>query len=163
MPKPNALVDHLVDVTPALETRGLASAGLPANYLNVTFAGGRTALLDMSLHRSRVWEEVLQSLRETGQPAYTEIDPNTSLITELLLPIRFTVRALKKVDYGLEVELAVSHAVHSLRSSNPHFEEMRRTLEAAHEQGVPVLVTETLDRYEIIDARPPIGHAQGRG
>ena len=48
-------------------------------------------------------------------------------------------------------------ARHFLRRSNPDFEELRRTLEEAREKGSPILVTETLEQHEIIDARPVPG------
>jgi hypothetical protein len=104
-----------------------------------------------------VWAEVLESLRETGAPAYVEVDPSTSVITELLLPIPFSVGRIERSPDGLQVELIISHARHSLRRSNPDFEELRHTLEEARKRGSPVLITETLDSHEIIDARPVSG------
>jgi sugar phosphate isomerase/epimerase len=108
----------------------------------------------MTADRSRIWADVLRSLSESGQPAYVEIDPETSAITQLLLPIPYRVQRIAPARDGLEVELVISHARHYLRKSNPRFEELRKALEAARAAQAPVLVTETLNEHEIIDVRP---------
>jgi hypothetical protein len=121
--------------------------------VTVTFGSGRKGLLDVSQYRGRVWAEVLQSLRETSQPAYVVIEPDTGLITELLLPRNFEVLAVRREKDRLEVELEPSHAVHVVLRSNPRFEEMARTLERALKSGARVLVTEGVDRPGIVDVR----------
>ncbi len=154
MVRPNSLVDDVADVSEPTELR-VAAAGRPGpRYIRVAFAGGRAGLLDMALDRSRIWADVLRSLRDSGQPAYVELDPETSVITELLLPIRYTVHKIRPVKDGLEVELIISHARHYLRRSNPNYEALRKALEDARAAGTPVLVTETLKEHEIIDVRP---------
>ena len=45
-----------------------------ARYATVTFGGGRSALLDHTEHRGRVWADVLESLQESRQAAYVEIE-----------------------------------------------------------------------------------------
>jgi hypothetical protein len=112
--------------------------------------------------RGAVWADVLRSLREQDQPAYVEIAPDTGLITELLLPLRFTVGSIESTEVGLEIELVVSHARHRLRRSNPDFDELRESLEAARESGEPMLVTET-DDHEIVDVRRADETAAGSG
>ncbi len=156
MPRANALVDGVKEVSRPGEA-ALARGRTPAQYATVAFGGGRTGLLDLSLHRSQVWAEVLESLRDAGAAAYVEVDPDTSLITEVLQPISYRVGRIERVADGLQVELIISHARHSLRRSNPQYDELRKTLEEARKNGSPVLVTETLDRHEIIDARPAPG------
>jgi len=128
--------------------------GVPVPHRRVIFGGGRSGLLDLSSDRSRIWGEVLESARDSGQPVYVEIDPDSNLITELLLPIRFLVGSVEPVDGAVRVDLMVSQARHYLRASNPQFEELRRSLETARDTRTPVLVTETLDDHEIIDVRP---------
>ena len=153
MPRPNALVDEVKDLAQSKELR--AAPDRPtAQYLTVTFGSGRTGLLDTTSHRSRVWAEVLQSLRESGQPAYVEIDPKTNQVTDVLLPVRYNVGQITPAKDGLEIELFISQTRHYLRRSNLDFEQMRRTLEEARRKSSPVLVTETLDRQEILDVRP---------
>jgi hypothetical protein len=152
--RPHALVDDVRDLAPTREPPEALRGRPDGDYLTVSFAGGRTGVLDLSVHRSRVWADVLRSLRETGQPAYVEIDPETGLITELLLPLRKTVGEIQETEEGLIVELIISHGAHYLRRSNPEFEELRKLLEAARKRGTLVLVTETLEEHEIIDVRP---------
>ena len=153
MPRTNALVDGVKEISRPVAAVA-AREPMSAQYATVAFGGGRTGLLDLSVHRSRVWAEVLESLRETGAPAYVEVDPNTSLITEVLLPIPFSIGRIERFPDGLQVELIISHARHLLRRSNPNFEELRQTLEEARNTRSSVLITETLDGQEIIDARP---------
>jgi hypothetical protein len=155
MARLNSLVDGILDLPRAVEAAVAPAERAAPGFVVVTFAGGREGRLDLSVHRSRVWFEVLRSLHETGQPAYVEIDPASGLITELLLPRRFTVGEIEEMPDGtLEVELVVSHARHFLRPSNPYFDELRETLETARQSGSAVLVTESLDSSEMIDIRP---------
>jgi len=152
LPRENSLVDQVSEI---LRPSGRAAARLqtPANYATVSFGGGRRGLLDLTEHRSRVWAEVLESVREARRPAYVEIDSQSSLITEVRLPRPYRVGRMTRVRDGFQIELIVSHARHSLSRSNPHFEELREALEEARKEGSEILVTET-DRHEIIDARP---------
>jgi hypothetical protein len=154
---PNSLVDGVTDLSEPTDVRAAAPRRPAARYVRVAFAAGRTGLLDMTADRSRTWVDVLRSLQETGRPAYVEIDPQTNVITELLLPMPYTVERIKPVKDGLEVELVISHARHHLRRSNPHFNELRKALEAARRARTPVFVTETLSEHEIIHVRPAAG------
>lgn len=153
MAKPNTLVAGISDLAPALEARDRALTHVPPQHLAVKFEDGRTALLDPTIPRGRVWAEVLSSLRESNQPAYVEIDPTNNLITEVLLPIRYTVARMTKVKDGWEIEFVPSHARHFLRQSHPDFAPMSEMLESAHRLGSTLLVTETLAEHEIIDVR----------
>ncbi len=115
--------------------------------------------LSLSSHRSAVWADVPESLRQSEQPVYVQIDPESGMITDLLQPRIYTVHAITPVPDGIDVELEVSHAIHRVRSSNPNFADLRRSLEAALQLGAPVLVTHALNGREIIDVRPPIRRA----
>jgi hypothetical protein len=155
MPRANAVIAEVREVTGHVTVAADERAGrVPVQHRRVIFGGGQSGLLDMSLNRSKIWAEVLESLRNSGQPAYVEIDPDSNLITELLLPIRFFVGAVEPTDEGVEVDLIVSQARHYLRASNQQFEELRRLLETARDTRTPVVVTETIDDHEIIDVRP---------
>ncbi len=161
-PRGNILVDGVSDVGTA--ERRLAKPG-EAVLAPVRFRGGRSGMLDMSLPRSTVWAEVLQSLRDAGEPAYVEIDPDTGVITELLLPRAVTVESITPTPErdGVQVELLISHARHFLRRSNRAYDDLLRTLETARARKAAVLVTETLDTHEIIDVRSlPRPAEQGR-
>ncbi len=157
MPRPNALVDDVKDLSRAGEPRAAAIDQPSDRYVRVAFAGGRVGLLDATTQRGRTWAEVLQSLHESGQPAYVEIDPATSLITEVLLPIRYTVARITKAEDGRQIEFIPSHARHFLRPSHPDFAKLSEMLESARREGSTLLVTETLAEHEIIYARPVPG------
>ena len=147
------LVDDVRDIARERQRKTRARAEEPP--IRVRFAGGAAARLDPSRPRDRVWAEVLESLRESRQPAYVEIDPDTSYITSLLLPQQFTVTAIRDAEGGdLEVELEISHARHYLRREHAGFEQMRALLEQARRDRSPVLVTESLDASAIVDVRP---------
>jgi hypothetical protein len=149
VPRLNALIDDVASLSTGLEAR-MAAGG---QQVTVTFASGRKGLLDVSQYQGRVWAEVLQSLQATGQPAYVEIEPDTGLITQLLLPLNCTVTALRHLKDRLEVELNPSHAIHVVMRSNPHYEEIAKALEQARKRGARVLVTEGVGSPEIVDAR----------
>ncbi len=153
------MIDDVTSLSAAPDSRFAEGA----QQVRVTFASGRTGLLDVSQHQGRVWAEVLQSLRETGQPAYVEIEPGTGLITQLLLPRSYTVTALRRQKDRLEVELTPSQAIHVVMRSNPHYDEIAGALERARKRRAWVLVTEEVNGPEIVDARLPQerGRAQG--
>lgn len=154
MSRANAVIADVREVTGHVAAADERLGGVPVPHRRVIFGGGRSGFLDLSLSRSRIWGEVLESLRDNGQPVYVEIDPDSNLITELLLPIRFLVGAVEPLDEDVRVDLIVSQARHYLRASNPQFEELRRLLETARDTRTPVLITETIDDHEIIDVRP---------
>ena len=148
MPNPNALVD--------VPLAGLAveSARADAGLETVSFAGGRSALLDRSRPESGAWREVLASMGQAEQPIYTEIDPATRVITALLIPLVVRVESLRtRPDGDVEVDLIISHGRHYLRRANPDFEEILKLLEEARASGATLAVTERLDGHDIIDAR----------
>jgi hypothetical protein len=109
--------------------------------------------------QSALWASVLNSLRQTDQPVYVEVDRATNVVTQLLLPLRVRVRDLTPLPNGdaVDVELIVSHARHTLQRTNPEFDKLLERLQAAHGQGTTVLVTEMPDTHEIIDVRPGFG------
>lgn len=156
MAKTNAIVDSVSEVSVMPERRA-AGLGAPApTFVAIRFRNGQSGFLDMSLPHSAVWADVLQSLRDTAQPAYVKIDAETRVINELLLPGSFTVQSVRPAadKDGIEVKLVISHARHFLRRSNPDYKELLRILQAAQKVGTTVLITEALDTHEIIDVRP---------
>ena len=160
MPRPHALLDHVTAIS--RPGAGRAAADQPsARHLSVTFETGRSGLLDPQERRAQVWAEVLESLQETRQPAYVEIDPESNLITELLLPIRCTVARVTPIKDGVEVSLVISQARHFLRRTNPDFALLRRSLEEARKSGAELFVTEN-DEHEIIDVRPVMGKSSSK-
>lgn len=153
MARPNAAVGAVVELS-AIGAAGDATRS-EAGSVAVRLDSGAEGRLDLTEPRSRAWYAVLDRLREAGLPAYIEIDPATSTITELLVPIEVTVTAVGPAEGDLvEVDLEISQARHVLRRGNPDFAELLGLLEAARAAGTPVLVTETARGEEIIDVRP---------
>src|ERR1043165_2640509 len=161
MAQVSALVDGVSDIAVERQTGTRKRAKAKSEPIRVRFAAGSDARLHPEKPRDRVWAEVLESLRDTRQPAYVEIDPDTRHITTLLLPRDFAVTALRELPNGegVDVELEISHARHFLRRGQPGFDEMLNTLERARREKTRVLVTESLDSSTIVDVRaaPPAG------
>jgi hypothetical protein len=156
MAQETALVDDVRDVARGIRPEKGKQAGAGGEAIRIRFAGGVDARLDPASPRDRVWAEVLESMRDSQEPAYVEIDPDTRYITSLLVPQRFTVKAIRESGHGngLEIDLEISHARHYLRRGHPRFKDMEQTLERALRDGTPVLITESLDSSAIIDVRP---------
>ena len=155
-----AETDILVDGVSGVDApRTFAAPESPVHpherFAAVRFHEGRDGFLDMTRPQSAVWAEVFESLRENNQPAYVEIDRETNVITELLIPITVAVVGIEEAEEGedLSVELAISHARHYVRRSNPDFDKLHETLRIAMEQKNMVIVTESADDSEIIDVR----------
>ena len=155
MAQQSALVDDVREVAGGRQPAKGKRARAAGDGIRVSFATGVDARLDPDSPRDRVWAEVLQSLQDTRQPAYVEIDPDTRHITSLLLPRNFAVTAIRELPGGdgVEVELEISHAKHFLRREQPGFDEMLKTLESARRDKTRVLVTESLDNSTIVDVR----------
>jgi hypothetical protein len=155
---PKTVVDNISDLSLPAPTFDTAS-GVTApksQYITVKFRAGHTGLLDMSLPRTKVWHEVIASMRQSNNPVYVEIDAETNIITELLIPLRVKVGNMvpsKENRKDVEVELIISQAVHHLRHTNPMFSKLEKQLKIAKQRGVEVLVTERSDDHEIIDVR----------
>lgn len=155
MANPKVLVDNVSSLSSSPhEVQTAKKRTPPTRHLTVSFQGGQSGLLDMTVPRSVAWAEVLHSMRESNLPAYVEIDPATNMITELLQPLTAQVGELKETAFGVDVELIISHARHSLERTNPRYSELLKALQTAKKNGGTVLVTETLDRHQIIDVRP---------
>lgn len=148
MPNPNAIVSHVLGVTPPPDRPGADERGF-----TVELEEGRTVRLDAADTRAGGFARVLDGLRELRKPVYLEVDPATSTITRLLIPHLGRVHAVRPIDDGvLAVELEQSHARHVLRRTTPDAAESERALREALRTNAPVVVTET-DAHEIIDVR----------
>src|SRR5262245_56835520 len=155
MPNPNALVDFVAPVRSRFEALAPGPTVGP-HYVTIPFQSGRSGRLDLSKPHAAVWASVLESMRQSNAPAYVEIDPATSEITNLLVPLSVGVENITAVMDDREVELVISHAKHFLRAANPDFEQLLETLERARANKTLVAVTETAD-HDIIDVRPLSG------
>jgi hypothetical protein len=122
--------------------------------VTVTFEVGQTGLLDMKNPRAVVWARLLDLQRRNTEPVYIEIDPETSVITQLLIPISSRVMSITPQAEGdVYVAFFRSEARHYLNRENPDFQNMLDVLQAAKDDETAVLITATRHDYEIIDVR----------
>jgi hypothetical protein len=132
-----------------------ATEALPAK-VTVEFENGDTGFLDMSSARAAHWARRIDKLHRAQQPVYVEIDDETGVITNVRVPRRFKVESIEPGEHSnLLVRLIPSSAIHLLLHSDPNFETMRASLEAARLDASERLITETRDEHEIIDVRTP--------
>jgi len=157
------IVDGVKNLGHSPRLRGKV-AERPRVLLAVNFHGGEAGFIDMSQPQAGAWVDVLDSVRESNNPVYVELDPETRVITNLLLPRRFKVEAITRAasEKGEQVELVISHARHFLRADNSGHDALLTLLEGARRRGSEVLVTENPD-HEIIDVRPVQGGPARRG
>jgi hypothetical protein len=154
MTKADVIVETIYSISPPGEKRASA-AEPPPSLVTVKLHGGQLAQLDVSMPHSKAWAGILDSMQRAKQAVYLKIDPQTGSIVDLLVPLAVKVVSMKPANRegDIEVELVISAARHYLRSANPDFKNMLGTLEKALKTGMPLLVTESRDRLEIVDVR----------
>jgi len=140
------------------ETTG-AAVQPSGTWARVAFSAGRVGLVDLSTERGTAWSAVLVSLRQRNAPAYIELDPVSTQITRLLIPLVVTVGGINPSAQGVEVELTISHAIHTLRTSHPRFRELLDRLKAAQASGAQIAVIEDPSSHEIIEVSALTGPA----
>jgi len=153
MSNPNAFIARVNRLGPSEGAPPPAVKATAPEQTTVTFEGERTAVLPIG-RRAVVWREMLEFMRRSDVPAYVEIDPETSVITRVLMPMRVRVVAIEPAaDGDIDVRFIESQARHHLRRGNPDFHDLLNVLEAARTAGTLALVTATRDEHEIIDVR----------
>src|SRR5262245_6592638 len=103
MPNPNAIVSSVLRIegdTIHLGNQRRVKVGLERPEMGGYFA-------------------ILEGLRQLRAPVYLEIDPATSNITRLLIPLVSRVSNVRLGDDGLEILLSNSHAIHRLGPKTP--------------------------------------------
>jgi len=152
----NKLIDGIRSFSPAREKWvSKAVEDLPEK-VTVHFKTGQTGLLDMKNPRAVLWARRIEEQKRANQPVYVEIDEETNIITNVRVPRVFRVEGLDEDEHGnLMVRLQPSSAIHVLLRSDPNFESMQASLQAAMDEGSERLITETRDEHEIIDVREP--------
>lgn len=121
-------------------------------HTEVTFRGGQKARIDPADPRSTGWLAALQTLQVAGLPAYVEVDDASGLVAEVLVPMVVRVGEMRDSDGGVDVELIVSQARHTLSRQHARFDDLHARLDQARRSGSAVLVTEQDDQV-IIDVR----------
>lgn len=85
MPDPNAVISTVIRFEPPLD-RPLAEMLRREPGLSVELEGERRVRLDPADPRSIGFAQVLDGLSKRRLPVYVEVDPETSVITRLLIP-----------------------------------------------------------------------------
>lgn len=149
------LIDGIRSFSPAREKWKARPAEELPPKVTVRFEAGSTGVLDMENPRAVVWANLLDLQQKNNRPVYVEIDPETNVITQLLLPEPSRVMSITDQGEGdVYVVFFTSEARHYLRRENPDFQEMLDALQTARDDGTALLVTATRHDYEIIDVRP---------
>src|SRR5574340_932322 len=132
--------------------------------LTVQFKQGQKGFLDLRDPLSAHWANMLDEQAQANRPVFVEIDNETGVITNLLIPRFVTVERLDTDEQGnLRVRLHQSMAVHAVLKTDPNFAGMRDSLQAALADGTQRMITSTLDDLEIIDVREPGAGPVGPG
>lgn len=154
MPNPHAFVEGIKSLSPSREVLRAKPPHEP-RIVSVTFESNRTGLLDLKSPLAAVWADVLEHLRQQNRPAYVEIDPETKVITEVLVPQAARVWSIKLQPQGdVDVVFYTSAARHYLRWTHPDFQQMLNALQTAKDSDTTVLVTASRPDQEIVDVRP---------
>lgn len=173
MPNPNAILSSRIrlDVSPELMAKELRGAD---GGIAVELDEGRLVRLDPADPQSPARAGVLEGLGQIGHPVYLEVDPETAVVTRLIIPHVARVVALRDDEAGCEFELDLSHARHVLRRDYPEFAESLALLREALSSGTPVALSED-DAHNLVDIRffrpgpdsgplllPEVGKREGR-
>lgn len=155
MAKPNVIMDGVRGLSSPIEAVAAVAGEPSARVIEVNFDGGGSGNLELKDRRSVVWADVLDNIRHSKQSVYVEIDPQTNVITEVLVPLSVKVGIIKPLDNAdVEVELTISQAKHYIRRSNPDFQKLLDALKKAKDEDKDLLVTEAPNTHDIIDIRP---------
>lgn len=132
--------------------------------LTVRFKQGREGTLDLKDPLSAHWANMLDEQAQVNRPVFVEIDEETGVITNLLIPRVFRVERLDTDEQGnLHVRFFQSMAVHAVLKTDPNFDAIRNSLQAALADSSERMITSTLDDLEIIDVREPPPNPGGSG
>lgn len=155
MPHPHALIDGVSHLAPSREAMEVMPLEAKPQTVTVNFLGGRLGFLDLKNPHAAVWAKIIDLQRQTNRPVYVEIDPETTVITQMLVPEVSRVMSITPQGEGdVFVIFYTSEARHYLRRGHPDFQQMLDALQAAKNDGTAILVTAVRRDHEIIDVRP---------
>lgn len=153
MPRPNSIVSNRIRLVPPLD-RPAAEMLRAERGLSVELEDGRLVRLVPEDPRSAGFAQILDGLEKLRSPVYLELDPVSSAITRLLIPLVTRVASVQLEKEGvLRVQLERSHARHLLQPTEVDFGEMESRLREAFRSRDPVVLTED-DAHNILDVRP---------
>lgn len=152
MPNPDAIVARRIRFDPPLD--GAPGELLEAEGgLTVELDGERRIALDPKDPRSVGFVEILDGLRELRRPVYLELDPTTSAITRLAIPLVGHVIGIGATEPGvLQIELDTSHAVHRLPLGGPDSADLEARVREALDRRRPIILVDD-DAHRILDLR----------
>jgi hypothetical protein len=153
MKDPNAIVSGTIRFHPPLK-------GTPAEMLrdhpdlSVELEGDRRVRFNPEDPRSVGFIQILDGLNRQRMPVYLELEPNTSVITRLLIPHVTHIAGFRRSDdkTGLYIELEYSHGRHLLKYDFENYADLKNVIDRAIQCGEPVILTED-DAHIIIDVR----------
>jgi hypothetical protein len=100
MAKQNVIVDSVRGLSSPTEAAAAIPGKPSAKVIEVNFDGGGSCILVLKDRRSAVWADVLNNMRQSNQSIYVEIDPQTNIVTELLVPLAVKVGSNTPLDNG---------------------------------------------------------------
>ena len=149
------LIDGIRSFSPEKESWKDKSLGVLPETLIVNFEAGLSGFLDMKNPRDLIWANILDLQRRNNKPVYVEIDAESNVITQLLVPEAARVMSVEGQGEGdVNVLFFTSQARHYLRRENPDFQTMLNALQDAKESKTAILITASRNDYEIIDVSP---------
>lgn len=118
----------------------------------VVLGNQRRVLVSLGQTGSQTLLDLLERLRRLSCPVYFEVEPQTSLIVRVRVPVVARVVHLAISGDDLLVQLDNSHAVRVLRRALPDFGEFDEALKTVLGQDRPLIVTDD-EAHDIIDVR----------
>jgi hypothetical protein len=156
------LIDAVRSFSPTKENWAFQPMENLPKKLIVHFKTGQTGRLDMKDPLSAHWANMIARQAQANQPVYVEVDEETGVITNVLIPQVITVERLETDERGnLLVRMHQLSAKHAVLHSAPDFDAMRDSLQAALNDGSERLITSTRDDLEIIAVQIPPGNPSG--
>ena len=131
-------------------------------FLIVQLHDDSTGKLDMAAPHAFALAEILEELHRDNRPVYLEINRDTGVIQQILLPrvVEVTGIANEAVGDKREIGLRRSCTKSFIRTTNPNYEALLSAINKARATYAAVLVTEAIDGGEILDVRlttsPPV-------
>jgi len=152
MPNPNAIVALVSRIKPGIVKPCAEMLKEHPEGFSIEFEDKQSARIGPS-ERAAGTLEILNELQKIQLPVYVEVEPETREISRLLIPLVCKVEKISDDNKeGADVALEISHARHTLKQSNPEYEELLGTLRKAQESNSWLVITET-NEHEIIDVR----------
>lgn len=151
MPNPNAVIARAIRIDPE-QGRNPAAILRERGDIPVQLDGERVVRIAASNERAAGFAQVLGGLAQIGRPAYLEVDPGTSEIVRIQIPLIGAVESLRDGKDGLEFVLTGSHAVLKLGRDNPYHGEFAAALREGLGSG-RLLIVSFDELHQLLDVR----------